>query len=512
MLTFNRRRASAANYFFGLTKTFFVTLNGFILVPLYLQQMSVSLYGAWLAAGSVLTFMSVIDMGIGIVLTQQLADLLGHNDLRRYATSAFTGMISIVPVGGVLATLGIALALVMPSSLHLAGSEGRQLTEAIVWASLAVGLSTISQTWGALPQAAQRTVGMGIVGNASMVVWIATTLLGLAARLGVVALGLGLFARSVFQTTGFLVVIVSHWRTMHVPRPAFSRSVLNDLVRRSAPVFLSRVGGAVSQNADPAITAFVISPSAAAILSISSRLAAVVRMLVGPIGSAVFASVSHIYSSGGIKRTGEVLKLLSVTSNLLLAVGLGATMAFNGSLVSLWVGGDMYGGETLTLLIVLSTAALVTTSLNMNLLQSMGHFRDTSLIDIAELPLRLLLMVALGAWIGIEGLVLASLIATLALKGWAYPGLLARSLKISNRSAAALVAAGMPYMGLGIGLGIAWLRAAPAASDWQQLGVQASVYMLLISMLILATSRNARRLATALLAPAVTQICKALTR
>lgn len=510
-MTVSRRKASSANYLFGLTQVFFVTLNGIILVPLYLKQMSVSLYGAWLAAGSVLTILSVVDLGIGIVLTQQLAGLFGRNDLSGYATTAFTGALGIIPAGAALALLGIALAFVMPSWFQLTSLEGRQLSEAIVLASLAAGFSTIAQTWGALPQSIQRTVGMGIVGNASLVVWIAATVLGLAARLGVVALGLGLLARSVFLASGYLVLIMRHWRMMHAPRPTFSGSVFLDLVKRSAPVLLSRIGGTVGQNAESAITALVISPSAAAILAISSRLAVVVRMVVGLIGSAVFASVSHIYA-GGAERTRDVLKTLFFVSNLLLAIGLGATMAFNGTLVSLWVGADKYGGDALTFLIVLATAVSVIMTLNMNFLQSMGRFRDTSLIDIGEIPLRLLLMVILGARIGINGIVLAGLIATLALKGWAYPRLLMRSLQIGNRDAAALVTTGLLYLGLSIGLAVAWLWTAPVAANWLQLGVQGSLYMLAIAMLIVATSRNARRLATTLLIPGMTRIRKILTR
>lgn len=510
-MTISRRKASSANYFFGLAQVLFVTLNGIILVPIYLQQMSVSLYGAWLAAGSVLTVLAVIELGIGIVLTQQLAGLLVKSDLKGYATTAFTGALGIVPAGGLLAFLGIALAFVMPAWFQLNDAEARQLTEAMVLASLAAGFSIIAQTWGALPQAAQRTVGMGIVGNASLIVWIAATVLGLAARLGVVALGLGLLARALFLTSGYLALIIHQWRTMRAPRPVFSRAILLDLVKRSAPVFLSRIGSAAGQNAEPAITALVISPSAAAILSLSSRLAVVVRMVVGPIGTAVFASVSHIYA-GGADRTRDVLKTLFFLSNLLLAVGLGVTMAFNDAVVSLWVGPDMYGGDVLTLLIVLSTAMGVIMNLNMNFLQSMGRFRDTSLIDIAELPLRLLLMVALGTWIGINGMVLAAILATLAIKGWAYPRLLARSLRIGNRGAAALVTAGLPYLGLSIGLAVAWLRTVPVAANWLQIGVQASVYMLAIGMLIVATSRNARRLATTLLTPGMTRIRKMLTR
>jgi O-antigen/teichoic acid export membrane protein len=244
--------------------------------------MSVALYGAWLAAGSILTVLAVLELGIGTVLTHQLAGLLVKNDLKGYAIAAFTGALGILPAGGLLTLVGIVLAFMMPTWFQLNGIEASQLTEAVILASLAAGLNIIAQTWGALPQAVQRTVGMGIVLNASSIVWITVTVMGLLARLGVIALGLGLLARALFLSIGYLALIIHHWRAMHAPWPVFSRSVLLDLVRRSAPVFLSRIGGAAGQNAEPAITALVISPSAAAVLSISSRMAVVVRMVVGP--------------------------------------------------------------------------------------------------------------------------------------------------------------------------------------------------------------------------------------
>jgi O-antigen/teichoic acid export membrane protein len=395
--------------------------------------------------------------------------------------------------------------------VSLGNAERVQLTTAIVWAAWAAALSTIAQTWGALPQAVQRTVATGVVGSISMVVWLIATLWGLSARLGVIALGIGLFARALFLTAGFLVVILMQWREMRLPSPMYSNRVIVDLVVRSAPVFLSRIGTAVVGNAQPAITALVISPTAAAILAISSRLADVVRMVLSQIGSAVFASLSHIHVTDR-QRTPDVLKTLFFASNVLLAIGLGAIMAFNRSLVTVWVGVDKYGGDILTLLIVISTAMSVIMSLNMNFLQSLGCFRASSFIDIGEAPLRLMLMIGLGKTMGIKGLVLASLIGTLALKGWAYPKLLAEALQINIRRAAVIVGAGTIHFVLSMGLAIIWLVASPAAASWPQLAAQVGVFCFLISGLILVVSRGARGFATIVTAPVINRVRKALTR
>lgn len=80
-----RRRAATINLVFGFAGLAVSIINGFALVPIYLANFSIATYGAWLASGGVLSLITVVDPGIGIVATQKLGKSVGNNDLKEFA-------------------------------------------------------------------------------------------------------------------------------------------------------------------------------------------------------------------------------------------------------------------------------------------------------------------------------------------------------------------------------------------------------------------------------------------
>ena len=48
-------------------------MGGIILVPIYLVYIPKDLYGYWLATGNILTIISLLDPGIGGVVTQKVS-------------------------------------------------------------------------------------------------------------------------------------------------------------------------------------------------------------------------------------------------------------------------------------------------------------------------------------------------------------------------------------------------------------------------------------------------------
>lgn len=156
----------------------------------------------------------------------------------------------------------------------------------------------MASTLGVLPQACLRTVGMGFVNLVAMVLGLIITALTITSGMGVSGFGYGLVARSGLQCFGLVFVIVFHWKLLRFPNPSWSSAFAKNLWNDAAPMFIARLSRSIGDNSQTEISASIISPSAAAILVLSSRLVLAVKMLVGQISSATFGGLANSFNMG----------------------------------------------------------------------------------------------------------------------------------------------------------------------------------------------------------------------
>ncbi|MCS2667844.1 hypothetical protein NXY34_04820 [Bacteroides fragilis] len=82
---------------------------GIILVPIYLVYIPKDLYGYWLATGNILTIISLLDPGIGGVVTQKVSYYYGKMDCRSVGCYSFNGVLLSVIIALLVFIVGILL-------------------------------------------------------------------------------------------------------------------------------------------------------------------------------------------------------------------------------------------------------------------------------------------------------------------------------------------------------------------------------------------------------------------
>ena len=68
-------------------------IQGLLLIPLYLSFIPIKIYGAWLASGNILAWISAIDPGLTIVLQQQTSTFYGAGKLKKVGKLICSGFI-----------------------------------------------------------------------------------------------------------------------------------------------------------------------------------------------------------------------------------------------------------------------------------------------------------------------------------------------------------------------------------------------------------------------------------
>ncbi len=112
----SRKKGSLVLALSSLTILAIALIEGVVLVPVYLNFIGTSLYGAWLATGTLVTYMGLLHFGVNAVIIQKISYAVGRNDkvlIDRYVTNGlaiglffaiFPALLAIL-VSGVLGAL-----------------------------------------------------------------------------------------------------------------------------------------------------------------------------------------------------------------------------------------------------------------------------------------------------------------------------------------------------------------------------------------------------------------------
>src|SRR3989339_1806950 len=76
----SRKTTTQWNLFFHYISIALSIVSGVVLVPFYLKYIPIDLYGAWLAPGTILVWLTTIDPGLSTILQQRVGMAYGKND------------------------------------------------------------------------------------------------------------------------------------------------------------------------------------------------------------------------------------------------------------------------------------------------------------------------------------------------------------------------------------------------------------------------------------------------
>lgn len=435
----SNRRTTKWNLFFHYASIALALVSGVVLVPLYLRFIPLNLYGAWLATGNILAWLTVIDPGLSTVLQQRASVAYGKGDLVELSGLLtggimLSGAISLLVVIAGLTTSGFLIGWLNLSTTP----DLRMLEQSFKLAVVGSALMIFSYGLTAFNQGLQSSLGIGLVFVTTMTASLALTVVLLYQGTGLLALPIGLIVRGaglIVGNAGYLL-----WRSVRERmRYRFSVQGAGTLVRLLSCTFLGRGAGVIATNLDAFALTRYLGPEIAPVFVLTRKAPDMSRMFLDRPAVAFMPAISHLVGAGEIERArGILLRLMRMVLWLMGLIAAGF-LVFNGTFVALWVGRDMFAGGTVNLLIVLSLVVGVVVSTLSHLCFSLGNIKGNSLVSLAQGLLSVPLMFLLGKHWGMLGVALAPLVAMLATSAWYYPYAFSRLLKLERLDVLALV-------------------------------------------------------------------------
>ncbi len=408
----------------GYVNQFVMAAAGLYLTRFYLGALGKSFYGLWIVGLQILAYLTLLDLGLVALLPRETAYALGGNRGRLPALIAET-----VSLSSAQAPLLALLSLVAWFWLPV---EWATLKGPLAFTFAAFVFSFPLRTYPAVLQGLQD---FSFLGKAHFITWA----LGTVASVAGLWAGLGLYALAagwiVTQGTLFLSCYVrlrSEFASDLPTRIALPTWALAKArFAKSGWITLSQVSQVLLVGTDVLVLGKLLGPGTVVVYACTSKL---VQLLVNQpltLTQSALPGLSELKSSqdlGAIRRVSESLTLLvMLVSGAIVAV----VLAVNGGFVRWWVGTEQYGGNALTLLLVLNmTVRHYATTLVFSLF-CFGHEKALALIGIADGVLTLGLSLLLTPRFGMLGPVIASLLGAVTLSIPLVARYLAHDLRLS---------------------------------------------------------------------------------
>lgn len=399
-----------------------VTLSTFLLTPLVLALTSKSLYGSWQAALSILSYLAMLDAGLGFSLVRLVAaatEKRGTTGLSSVASVAFW---SFAAIGAIVLAAGFFVAPFVPVWFHVPQSEAQSVIQAYRIAAIAGAAGLPLGTFNGVLTGLQRTALAGSIRAAAALAGAVTAFILLECKLGISALALSNLTASV---CGGLLAL---WflRKLHpgvsIGLWLVSREEFAALWRVAGYFQLVRIAYIIALNTDPLIIASFSGAAAVTPYVITARMAALFSIvLADKAPSAVYPALAQMYARNEMQSLRRTFLALVYYSSRLALVGAGLVALLNPAFVVLWVGAQGYGGWALNCVFVywvlLDTILRGTSIIPL----VVGEMKVWAIASVAEAVINIVFSILLVRPFGLVGVAAGTAIARTLVTGLVIP-------------------------------------------------------------------------------------------
>jgi O-antigen/teichoic acid export membrane protein len=405
-----------------------------VLTPFVLRQLGEARYGVWVISFSIIGYYGLFDFGFRGSINQHLTRYLAKADFRRASECMSTAVVTLGGFGAAFSVLSVAAAYAAPHVWNFPPG----LEQEAFWCILIVGLTSAIQfvffPYMAVFTATQRFDLANLIG-------ITTRLLTAASVYLALSNGYGLVGISAATCSVSLLDYIVRWRVARrlVPQVSIQAgratwTELRRLVSFGVWTFFISLNAYIYLHAQPLLIGALLPISAVGYYALATGLAQQINGAMTPIGQVLYPAAASMHAKGD----SETLKRLyhDGTRLIMLVMVCVVTIAWFWAedFYRLWIGPQyVVNGGVLPSVAVLLKVLLAATVSNYfsnvaaQILMGSGQVRHVAVLLICGSLLNLGLSLALIGRLGLLGLALATVSASLVIDLIAMPIALQRT-------------------------------------------------------------------------------------
>ena len=413
----SRRSATIANLAYQYVSIGFMLINGVFVVPLYLKFIDLKIYGAWLATGSVISWLLTVDMGLGDLMRQQAAKTYGSGDMKVAGKVIGTGLIISGVMGLIPTVAGLMISPFIPRLFGIDGTGAEALSLAFLLAAISTSLIIIGGMPGAAQQGLQRNIIYIIIYVMGAISGISCIIVLLLRGYGVLAIPCGCVLQGLIWLVGYWLSLTWICNRMRI-RLTFSRKALGKFSSLLAWTSIKHFAHHLLFNCDAFVVGILVGAEATPIYVLSKRVWDLLNFFVNRIGVAFMPGLAHLYGEGEKETFRKISMRLLRTVSWVLAIGAGGCFCFNSSFMSLWVGNKLYAGHLFNGLMAIGIVLQILTFVVNKILYGAENIKGPSIMGTIVYLSKALLLVGMIWTIGFTGGPLSLIISFGLVGGW----------------------------------------------------------------------------------------------
>lgn len=426
----SRKKTTLWNFLF-LNIGFVITIfNGILIIPLYLHYIDSSLYGAWLATGNILNWISVVDPGVGDVLLQKVAFAIGKNDKKEIGVAITSGILISLGLFAVSVIIGYIFSYYVSDIANISPVYREDITHSFRIALWGTAFTLLSDTFRNIVLAYQKTKVNGFFLYSVFVLAIVLTITLLVLGFGVYALAYANFFRGIATCAYSLVltIILIKKNKVHL---TFQPSYFKSFSGIFAFTFSSRLFETIVNNIDLVLVSRYLGSSSVTVLDLCRRPLKLVSGLANNVTISMLPTLPHLFGSGQTEKIRTTVIRIWTVILWISGFLVGGFILFNFSLITNWVGSKFWIGNTNNIIMCVSFFLLSIGYNLSNITYSMGDIKNNSIITIIRGVVYLAFLFVLVKTLYMAGILLAFIIPCIIMLLY-YPQKVAREAMMAH--------------------------------------------------------------------------------
>lgn len=403
--------------------------------PIILRLTTEPLYGFWLTILSILGYLALADLGLGVSLVRLIAGLVKGDDADALSRAVSTAFIMYCAAGAMLLLIGLVVTPFLGEWFRIPAADNRQVVVTYGVALFASALFLPLSIFAAIVIGLQRMAVTNVIGSFIRLLAIGLSIVLLHTGFGVAALAYS----SLFTVLADSLMCWWFARrfcpSFRLRLHLFDRLVFQRLLSFGSYFQFSRIANTVALSSDLIVIAATLGAAAVTPYAFTSKLAVLFSVTVASkLTTALFPATSEMFARKERDNLQSTFLHLSWCS-VRMAVMAGVFLAVaNRQFVSLWLGPEYFAGVALNAVFVYwvfqdtfyrGTVAMVYAS---------GDLRRWSVVSIAEAILNLVTSVILVQQIGLVGVALGTSIGKTLTTAWFAPYWLCKKTELPVRT------------------------------------------------------------------------------
>lgn len=378
----------------GIANILFAIIISIILVPIYLRFFSISLWGSWLASGSIINMFSVFEAGLSLILTQKLSVAKAKND-NNFINIYFNGILITSLISAFIFLIGIFIIPYIPELVKVQSEYNESLLKGLFYSLISTALTVFTIPYLVIPQVYLKPLLPGLLNLFALIFSVVVILICLNLNYGISSIGLGYLCKSLIIFIGNFIYSFTLIKEYKVVKYQINTKEISLLFKEITFPFISRLSNILTNSTQNLAIAFFISPNMVAIYDFTSKITITIKMLLNTIGMATFSGFSLTFANSDRNYVRKIVNQFLLFYSLLAIYGYGLSLVFSKNFIKLWVGLDKYGGNILLILISISLVINDFLTILNVFGWSSGNYTKSSKYEILNSIIYLLLLLSL---------------------------------------------------------------------------------------------------------------------